>query len=206
MAFSILPNDLLQFTYVGQLYGQTVMTIWNYKYTGVSTLTDGEGYLSDVVDAMQTGTGLYNQYRAVMPTAWISAQIWAQKIYPLRYRKLTFVPTNDTGANPGLPTSAADAAALLLHASLAGRRNQCVKHLPGVERGSTLNGILTAAAQDAYNLVALSAIQTIEPTAGLTIVPIIFSRKSPTLSPVITGGAIQDTVRTQRRRVVRRGI
>lgn len=206
MAFTINPGDILQYTFRGVLYGQVTMTTWHYQYTGVSVIAGGADTAHDIADAMQVTSGLWTRYANVMPTAWTGGQIWAQKIYNVRYRKEVITPSVTAGIVNDAPASPADAVALTLHADLAGPHSIGTKHLPGVVPSSLQNGELKAAAKDGYSLLALSAISVITVGAGLTFDPVIYNRNNPNTSLFITGATVQDEVRTQRRRVVRRGI
>lgn len=206
MAFTINPGDILQYTFRGVLYGQVTMTTWHYQFTGVSIIADGAGAAQDIADAMQLTTGLWTRYVNVMPQVWTGGQIWAQKIYNARYRKEVYTPTVTAGIVNDQPASPADAIAITFNADPSGPHSIGTKHLPGVVPSSLQNGELKPAAKDGYSLLALSGISTITIGGGLTFDPVIYNRQAPATSLFITGATVQDEARTQRRRVVRRGI
>lgn len=206
LTFSIFKNDIIETVFRGRVNGQVTMSLFHHQYTSDIALVDGVGVLDELFAKMVATGGLYARYRNCLSSDWNNGIVTLQKITGTRYRKLEYIPTNREGAVASAALPPATACCLTRQAAIAGRGSVGTLHMPAVPNTFAEEGLTTVAADTAYGLLATQLAAVITLTAGGNFNPVIFHRPSPANSPFVALVALQETIRTMRRRVVGRGI
>lgn len=207
MPYTVTPGSILEFTIRGSANGQTTLSLFHYRYTGSGDYPNAGTALSSWINGYLTNATPIGQamWLGAMSQQWVQEGIGAQWIYPLRYSRL-FLPTAATVgavAQPMLPQNVS--LAITKRTDLAGRRGTGTLHLPGVPVTFVSNGLVTAAAVGGVSDITDNIEQAYIYSAR-EFEPVLLHRAAGNLSPVITGGELQSTSRTMRRRTVRVGI
>lgn len=202
MAYAIETGFVLQLTFVGDLFGQQVMTTFHYRYVG-AIQADGAAYAYTVA-ASTAGLGkLYDDWKSAVSVDVQNVVVWSQWIYPVRYRKVIYVPAAQTGALTAAATANV-AGVITGYADEANRRGVSNKHLPGVPVAEMAVGELSLAYKG--NLGDLGDEMTRNIVIGADALrPVIYHRAAPPDSYVITGYGVNPYVRVERRRTLRLG-
>lgn len=218
MAYPINSNDVFQVTIRGFMFGQLVMTTLHYRYApGSPVITNGSTALDDIFGQLDLGGDVLDDLSTILPPQLGSIEVDLQWVYPLRYRRQTYLPSNTAGLGTATTVGNVDAV-MTLFGETATRRSIANKHLP-CSPDDCDQGLMTAA----YKLAATAYVAQVQadlnPGAGLRFYePIIWGRPQvaftkcgvdhpalPALRTDVAGAFIQDTSRVMRRRTVGAG-
>lgn len=210
MAYPIASQDIVELLFWPRQESQQFISTFHYRYTGASPITDGAAALDAMLTQQMTSTSMFKKYLQCMGSDATTLQLTAQKVFVNRY--VRFTKATIVGYQGGevdalcLPT--ANAVAITRRGEEAIRGRVGTLHMPCIpytfiEPGSSL---LLNIGQDAYSALALKMLETITLSAGQTFVPILLHRTLPGISPQITSVDLHNELRTERRRVLGRGI
>lgn len=204
-------GDICSVKMVGVLYGQTI--IYDFAYR---------------IKTIGSGTADWLVTLAAFNAAWQSDPLspWAvilsklspeysaqysqmQWIHPTRspYDRLTNVVAATGPGSASSPSASAVLTKRINPPHQGGAGHLC---LAGLDYASVADGRWTGANITAMTAIGVTLLQTftVTPSSGPSIFlePVVYRRTDPTNSPVIFNFALADVVRTQKRRVVGRGI
>lgn len=203
MAYPLSIGTIAEITIQGVCNGQIVMSLFHYRMTSGSTISDGALALGSVLTDFNTQ--VWPAYRNCMPDNWEAITRSIQAITPTRYRAIKVDSTGLVGTLTSCQNQSA-ASAITKYTDLATRKGIGTLHLPCVPGAAMENGMLLLGYQTNMATLAATMDNTLTSTPTATWQPVVYSRSNPSTSPIIQGCAIQTTIRTARRRVVRRGI
>jgi len=201
-------GSILEFTVVGELAGQTIMSVFHYRVKTASTkLTPQLEQDAFILDVWGLGAGDFRaEYNACLPGNYSSKFVRAQFIWPARQRASQDV-TADTGARGGAPMPNV-AAVITKKTSLAGRSQIGSLHIPtgsdeDIVEGELVIGFKTDLEVLATNLVGDKVVID----GGGVYTNVIYHREEP-VDPWddITDTVVQSTSRVMRRRTKGLGI
>lgn len=195
----------------GSQSGQTTITTFYRKVTPDASWGNPDYF--DFITALdvlvQTIGELAPVYMGVMGEEFFLVSWDYQALYPTRYIIVPKNPTITQGQVAGLCQPPAVSSAITLRTDVAGRTQRATKHLPGVPASYVEEGKLTAGAKTAYtNLINVLKDQWTITVGGndYLLDEVVYHRANPSISPLVTNGIVQETSRTEKRRVVGRGI
>lgn len=209
MAYGIPIGAIIEVTLVGQLDGQTTMSLFHYKTSGTAP-TDGATWLVSLIAQVKATNGLRDLYLNCCAQTFelktITAQmIWAPSPNVSRRPRVVDVQVDQRGTVEEDAEPTLVSVAITKRTDIAGRKGIGTLHMPAVPISFLQNSVITGTALTAYQHVADEQNEIIE-ADSTSATPIIFHRESPDQSPTITGATVETTARTMRRRVVGRGI
>lgn len=207
----LLPDQsVISVNFDGRANGQQILltTHWRLSVDGGATDPDMDELFTAVDTFWRTpATGLYDTYAGCLNVTTTVPLVWFQAIHPTRYVRVPFPgPATGLVVEGELPQNVA--AVCTLQTDAAGRTEVANKHIGGIPDTFVTDGLITVAGKAAINSLAASLKTTQTVTIGAfdyDLVPLIFHRANPALSPVITRGYAQDTSRVMRRRTVGQG-
>lgn len=206
----VSDGDIFLFAADARLDGQQLLLTQYYRAV-FNTPESTVNYLA-LIDEWHDATELLGAMSAVIAGIYsedvVNINYWYQKIDPIRLVKQVRSSVNGTGtvASPSLPPGTANV--ITMRGDIATRRQVGSKHLGGVPSSFSEDGLVTAAGRTAYQLLIDNILGPPVLTLGEVIVtmnPVIFHRAEPSTSALSTSGYVQDTTRTEKRRVVGRG-
>lgn len=195
-----LHNDVLLFEIVGQLFGQTTISTFHYRWEAdndVDQITEAEAdaairlvLSTPYRECLTTDwTGLLTRTFVVKPTSTIPALV------------TTYTP-DGTVDPPTLPP--ANAAAITRRGSRRGPQGRGRVYLPAVPTAWTTGGLVTTTT--AYTAFATAMVSQVGVAAPLGILfPVLWNRTNNT-NTLVDAFTVQSVLRTQRRRAIGVGI
>jgi len=218
VAYAIPSNAIMQGTFRGQLFNQTVMNIFHWRWEqGATPIADGNAFYTAFHSEL-VAAGLPALYAAMLPPEVISIKLDLQWISPLRYRKVTFDSTSP--GNAGFDTTVTNLqSALQFNGDRSGPRYTGVKKIPGLGGTAVDEGLLTPDVTGPLHDFAEQYKLGVGITAGF-MRAVVYGRARaaytdckgvehpalPEQSIPITGYSIGETARVIRRRTVGLGI
>lgn len=216
--YSVSGNYVVQATIRGTLLNQQVMTTLHWRLDPATPpFANGSTLLDNIWTVIGAPGALISKLVNALPGNMGEIVCDLQWIYPLRYRKQTYVPAVNIGGD-SVSTTTNLACVLTLTGEAANRRTICNKHIP-MSQANADSGLVDAgyvALILPYATALQADIVTVTPH---TLNAIIWGKPRqayeqcgrtypalPDLRTPITNVAIQDTVRVMRRRTVRVGI
>jgi len=203
MSWSLAPGSIVEVTFPGNLYGQTVLSVFHFKYDVDFGSPDGAAQLAELVNSLKDVGQLYPLWLACMTEDLITKNIVAQAVHPIRFRRYEFPPTALFGLVPFASPSANMAAAITKRGDFADKHNVGTLHMPGVPSTFQEAGSISGPGMAAYGALATKLPDTY---VDGTWVPVLYNRADLANCPTITEGSVRDTTRTQRRRTKGIGI
>ncbi len=195
----------------GSFASQTTLTTFHYKVTPATAWGNPDYF--DFITALHTENelagNLTQQYAGVTSEDFFISKWVYQALHPTRYVAVEKVTAHDQGTVAGTGLPPAVATALIMRTDQAGRTQRGVKHMPGVPSDWVEEGMVTGAAQTQYQvLIDYLKLQFTITVGGTDYLLdfVIFHRAAPSASPIVTSGTVGLTSRTEKRRVVGRGI
>lgn len=203
MAYTLSQGTIAEILVSGTCNGQIVMSLFHYRMTSGSTIADGAAALGTVMSDFNTQ--VMTAYKNLMPENWEGLERSIQAIAPNRYRRIITSIAGQFGAG-GTCNNQSAAGAITKYTDIATRAGLGTLHVPCIPDLQLQNGELAAGWIAAASTLAatMDNVLTSTPTASWS--PVVYSRTSPATSPIITGLVVQNSIRTARRRVLRRGI
>lgn len=199
-------GDRYLVSFVGVLAGQRIMSTYWYRVQELGAVVTVEECMDALNDRLAAGD-LVPTYLACVPTNYVLAEIWIQRIRPSRLLKGVYTYTQN-GTNGTANT--ANVSGVITRRGLPGTRSAISSlHLPMADiAANSVAGILTENMQDFLNAHAAEVEMRIVTQAGPLIVwdPIIDNGDgAQSYTPIATAFA-EDTTRVMRRRTVRYGV
>lgn len=208
MAYPINPGDIIEYTIVMQMDGQTCLNVYHYRYIeGQTPIADGASKLQTFAD--DEITSLVSPYAATKNNVTSTVTfvgLRVQKIFPTR-QAFVFGVGGGSGAGGADELPSGVAGCITLRGEAAGRGKAGRKEVPGMQVENVANGSFTPTGITRLSDIATSALLDREldgPTKRLE--PVIFNRITPADSQLIVSAVPQPTVRFLTRRTVGRGI
>lgn len=202
-------NAIIEATFQGRLFNQTILNIFHYRVALESTIVDPIAEVTDFLGSFNDPgpTGFRKLFMDCMPNNYTLVAARAQAIRPIRYRAVLNTPAGVVGERDATETANL-AAVLTSQSNRSGRREIGGKHFPTGSATDIDAGVLTndlKAVLTIFRNKWLTQIVTVG--GGGVYQPVILhpGTVAPQFSD-ITAVAIQDTVRVMRRRTVGLGI
>lgn len=205
MAWTMPVNALIEITFKGSQFGQTVMNLFHYKFVGTSGLPDGAAALARLLEEIETGV-LYPAYVSCLSDQVTGIQLFAQMLYPTRYARVSRSPVSGTGEVTGDCMPSNVSCTFIRRGDIAGGHGHGTIHLPGVPVDWVTNGEMNADAVTPGNDFVAAVKAELTPQIGETYIPMIYNRSSPAASVPVTGAERVIDTRTMRRRSFRTGV
>lgn len=206
MAYSVATGYTLEATFKGLLFQQTIMNIRHYRITAIGAVTDGATILDSVNAVIQQGGGLDEKLSAAMSAQVSERKIRLQWIDPLRYRAKEYDCTADSGTGPVDCESAVLAASIELAAEEADRHGVGRMQLTGVANSWCNNGLVTGPYFALLGSLATALTGNLITADGVTLAPVILDRNDIANSYIVRQAGPKETLRSQRTRIVGRGM
>jgi hypothetical protein len=206
MPVDLAVNDIVEISIEGKINDQQTISTFHYRVGSISGAFPMFGQLAAFLTALRADDKLFNSYQHVTSDQLDRLNMYAQVIYPIRYRYTNDEAPDETGAVDSLAFPPNVQASITRAAERAGRRYVSHLAVPAVPIGAIVDGKVT----DAYKLDLLSLANEMVASyvlpSGAELNPVIFH---PQFSPIfdqITFAFPQTTSRVQRRRTVGLGI
>lgn len=207
MAYVLPANSIAELSLEYLCDGQRCLSLFHYRINAEQA--DGEASLREMLqdwtdngalyEAIQAGTSEHLQ----LTTAYIQS-IYSPPPFVVRRPRYQY-NLMEFGAVVGDMMPSCLSASITKRTEQAGRSGLGTLAIPGLPVSYNENGYLSAGGKAAMDAIAVQMDTDASPTSG-TATPVIYRRTDPANSPVITGATAQNTLRTQKRRVVGRGI
>lgn len=206
MAYSLNVGDIVEVTYRGTLFGQVVMIVLHYRYTGAAPIANGQGALQVLLTDLQGAGQLRDALLGCMcPEANIGVQR-AQVVYPTRQ---VYLDNNVgiAGTNAGACTTPNVSGVIIKRPDQAGRGRAGSVHVPGTPAASQVGGAWNAGYMATLGNLGDLLNDQYDFSAGMNdATPVIWSRVRPTTPSVVIGHTVNPYVRTMHRRTPLLGI
>lgn len=204
-------GDIATVQMVGLLYGQTIIYDFAYKVTSIS---------GGLVSRAVLGSALNNEFQTAILSPWAKILAAVSPEYTTRYSQVQFIhPTREpydrltnvaTASGPGSASSPSASAVITKRINpphQGGAGHLCIAGLDynDVGSGRWTGANITALVAIGGSLMTGFSMNTAG-SVTTSMLPVVFRRGDPANSPDLFNFAISDEVRTQKRRVVGRGI
>lgn len=190
--------------------GQRCLLTQHYRLTQPPTGTVDAVLVAAAVDAEDRSAFNFDStFAACLSNYCAIPQRRLQWIYPTRYVVYTYEPAEIVGTVDEINLPPAVASAITLRPELAIKGKIATKHMGGVPTTFVGGGVLLGDAITAYEALAADMVQPYSLTVSgspVELVPIMFNRAVEANSLQVVQYTVQTTSRTERRRVVGRGI
>jgi hypothetical protein len=205
-------GDVVQITYVGTLFDQTVMNVLHYVIDGepdpmTTVPQDLNNFLQEFIGNGLVANDRVTPYLAMFATVYTLQLVRAQRISTER-SVLVDAPLGVPGTATGTPGTVNIGTAVTWRTLRSGRRFVSTTHIGGIPSTATVGGVITNAYRNIVNNWAQPTLQGIvEPASTLLFTPGIYHKKPP--GPNFDDWqsyVLQTTTRTMRRRTVGLGI
>ncbi len=202
MAYPIINGSIVEITFEGLLDGQQTMSLYHYKLTGTSGVTDGAAVLQLFIGQLREAGGLFPTYQDMCSDALTELQIYAQLVFPVRYRYTTDGQPSESGSVDSLAFPPNVQASITRAAEKSGR--QYISHLsvPAIPILAIESGMMTAGFKEDMQAHCDQVVTPIVLIGGAEAQPVIWHRHAiPTDDPIVLAFP-QNTSRVIRRRTV----
>ena len=204
MPYVIGPNAVVAITLRGKHEFQDVMSIFHYRYNGSQQITDGAAALNSIWTHFNGAGGMFGIWVSCLSSKVTQLEARLQWITPSRFAYVSKTdPAKVQGAVGGDAMPVNTAVSITKRTQNAGRSEVGTLHMPGVPQLWIVNGILQQAGVDQYAGLAakmLEAISTVAP--AMELLPVLFHKSSPDVSPQFVNTSLQGFARVMRRRTV----
>jgi len=206
MAYTVAVGAICELSVLGVLYQQRVMNVFHYRIKTLGSNADGFESLFKINDAFEIGGGVNEKLLQCVSMDVIQLTNRLQWITPVRYRAREFSNTEPNG----LVATACELPALAASVEFAGekadRHGIGRKAIFGVPTNAYNDGRPTSAYFITLGAFATAATGDLTTDTGMVVEPVIFNRANPADSREIIQGGPKNEMRTQRTRVIGRGI
>ena len=202
MAVDLGANDVVLVTIEGKLDGQQTISTFYYKTRGVTAATPMFTALTDFITKLRGAGKLMEQYLVCVSEQMVDIQMYAQVVYPIRYRYTDGGFPLVTGQYETLSLPANVQASITRAAERAGRKYVGHLSLPGIPIEAVENSEITADYLLKMDTLAEKVLQTIVLADGTEMVPCLFNKVNDPVWVPITFAFPQTTSRVIRRRTV----
>lgn len=199
------PDDIVQISYLGRVFGQKTMLVRNYVFTGEGVIGQTPAQATDaILTAVVPGgdtDAVAAAYLQCLPTNWQLEYVKAQIIKPIRYAAQTDeIFAAGTWASTALVPN--NQGAVVVRSALAGRKHRGVVKVGPLPSNAATAGLLTAEYYTALEAFAntLDNPLTIPAIAG-ALYPVLYHFATNT-KDAITSHETQKQARVIRRRTI----
>lgn len=206
MAYTVGVGGILELTVQGILFDQRVMNVFHYRVKTIGSVTDGNNLLQEMVDIWVQGGGMHEKLVSCIAQNVTNINVREQWVTPIRYRAKEFTVALDNGMDPTDCELPYVSASVELAGEKADRHGVGRKSIFGVPTSRYNDGRPTAAYLTTLGAFATSCAGVLTLPSGMTMEPVIFNRHAPADSRVIIQAGPKNEMRTQRSRVIGRGI
>lgn len=207
---AVAAGDVFLVTINGTCFSQRIMLTLFYAVLNNATPLNEEEASNALANALKSGGAedIETPYTACLNTSYTCTTVWAQKVYPTRYRRVEQAGTEVGSAGTAEVSNLHGA--ITLQTIFSARNQQASKHIGPISTATTLisDGVLLPAYKAIFQTLADKLIDDLSLDAGnFTLTPCIFHPfgSSPRFNAVVQY-TIQDAVRVSRRRTVGLGI
>jgi len=209
MAYPLTQGDIVQVTMVTQMPSVVkILNTYHYRYISPTAVPDGRAallnFLEDWGNVGSTQT-IPHAIRAMLSDQAVIEEVWAQKIYPIRYGKVT-LDVNHVGLRPEEPLPALAQFSVTKKGDLAERSSIGNNRYSGIAENLEAQGQLTGGAMLMANILVANTIRVITDDLGREWEPIVLRRLTPGVSSKVVEAKTTGIISTQRTRVSFRGI
>lgn len=202
MAYPIVNQSICEVSFEGRLNGQQTISLFHYVVTDSTYITDGQAALEEFIQLLREAGGLFDNYRIPLSTELQGLNIYAQLVYPVRYRYTTDGQPDTTGDAPGGSYPPNVQASITRAAEKSGRKYISHLALPGIPMDAIDNGLIDPLFTASMNGLCDSIVQEHVLAGGATFTPCIWHRTSTPNHDQIVLAFPQPTSRVMRRRTV----
>lgn len=205
----ILANDVLEYTMFGTLYGQQILNVFHYRYSGANVPAGEYEAELDALSDEITGTlwpALGGGLQSLVTIDYKLVRVRLQPVWPTRRYYIDNV-LNQEGTAVGAAAPANMAQAITLKTDRAVKGGQGRKHISGRPIGTISMGEWTAAGTLAVQTWAPAIMDPVDGTApDRVLTPTVWSPRIPTSVTRILSVETSQQMRTMHRRTVGLGI
>lgn len=200
-SYGLSSGDIVELRLVGTLYGQRTINTFHYLVGAGSPATDD---LLEFQDAWRLACWTDN-ISTLLSQSLENCFTQAQTIAPVRKVVNDFPLTPSTGGVGEVAAPPTVTAVLRKQSLTAGKKYQGRVFLPGIAITDINGGRLTDVAYTAWEDISAVLADPITFNTR-TATPIIYSTKDAAIRANIIGGAADQTLRSQRRREIGKGV
>lgn len=201
MAYPLNVNDIVEVTFAGTQIGQMMMSVLHFEVTAPITTPDAGAVFDSLANNLIDGFGLNVTYLQCCANDLVNAYITIQKVASDRFIKRRYDAAFSEGQVVSRSVSCNTAIAITKKGDAANRHNLGTLHMPGVPQIWVTDSALNAAGITGYAPL-VTALKNQIVVGGVTLKPVIFNKAAPLTSQFVTSSALQQTLRTMRRRTV----
>ena len=206
MAYTVAVGSIVELTVLGTLYQQRVMNVFHYRIKTLGSNADGHDALFKINDAFEVGGGTNEKLLQCVSVDVGQLTNRLQWITPVRYRAREFSNTETNGLVAVACELPAVSASVEFAGELADRHGIGRKSIFGVPTTAYNDGRPTSTYFTTLSAFAVSAVGNLTTDTGMVLEPVIFNRANPADSRTIVQGGPKNEMRTQRTRIIGRGI
>lgn len=195
-------NDVVEVTFEGKVFGQQTISTFFYKVNGVTVGIPIFTELSNFIGKIRAPGKLFQKYQNVTTDGLEDLNVYAQVVYPIRYRYTNDGELTQTGAVEEETMPPNVQASITRVAERAGQRYTSHLAVPAVPRTASIAGLLLTGYMTDLQALADEVIATIVLDSGVEMTPCIFHPQyTPVYEPLFLAFP-QETIRVMRRRTV----
>lgn len=206
MAYNVATGSIVECSFKGILFNQTVMNIRHYRISAIGAVTDGATILDSINTTLQQAGGVDEKAADVSSAMLDLRKIRLQWVYPQRFRAKEYDCTLSAGTGPVDCENSNVTASIELAAEEADRHGIGRWAAVGVASSWMSNGLVTGPYFLKLSNLATALTGNLITADGVTLVPIIFRRTSPALSYIVRQAGPKETLRSQRSRIIGLGM
>jgi hypothetical protein len=202
MGYPIVNNSICELSFEGLLDGQQTISTFHYRVNDATSVTDGAAVLAEFISATRVAGKLFPSYQAICSDQLTNLQIWAQLVYPVRFRYTTDGTPSESGAQDLLAFPPNVQASITRAAEKAGRKYVSHLSVPSVPITAIESGMLSVAYMDDMQPLVAAITEPYVLAGGVTFTPVIYHRnQNPSFDDLVLA-FVQPTSRVIRRRTV----
>lgn len=206
MAYQVAQGAILEATVRGLLFEQTCMNVFHYRVKSISANNDGVTNMDAFNTAFIAGGGVYDSLIQCMSVSVTQLRVRLQWIAPTRYRAKEYTPGEDGGQDGVLCELPFASASVELAGEIADRHGVGRKSVFGLPTSAYNDGRPTPTYFTSLGTFATACAQPITTSTNAVLEPIIFNRDNIPDSRLIIQAGPKNEIRTQRTRVIGRGM
>lgn len=206
MPYNIGAGAIIEVTMAGKLFAQQCLNVRHYRVRSVGTDPDGVVNMDAFASAFTAGGGVDEGMAAVQSISVEGRQVFAQWIYPARYRRKEYDPFQTEGDRGTLCETANISFSIQLAAEEADRHGVGRVSCYGVAVDDCVGGAPSTPITALLDTLGVRLVQPIVIGIGTIFDPVIYQRAQPAFSYIVRSAGTMRQIRTQRTRTLGRGI
>lgn len=202
-------GDIIECTFVGDAYGQTILNVLHFRVltpaTGTTTVQSDSQATAESI-AITGANDIASLMLPLLSNSYTMESVRAQDVFPTRYAPV-LVDSIGTGSG-GTGERTNDAGVISKQTRLSGRDQVGSIHLGPLATAGVDAGFMTPAWLGDAQTLADAMETVISPVSGLTLEPVLWHRTKTILenySDRVTNCTPRESARVMRRRTVRVG-